>query len=89
MNEGWPKRVAIKIGYAQWLYGNILDAIDALEGTRALEDIPDRTLFTKFARGTDEPALMFALLDGHDLEPILYRRLRKHGTVNQWKEYTR
>jgi len=74
------------LGYAHALYYSVLDQIDALGDNT--DPIPDRTLFAKFARGTDEPALMFALLDGHDLEPILYRRLRKHGTVNQWKEYT-
>ena len=60
------------LGYAHALYYSVLDQIDALGDNT--DPIPDRDVFARYADETDEPELLLALLDGKDIETILWDR---------------
>lgn len=77
------------VGWAHDKFDKLLDRVDWFEAGVGddLYELPDRDMFIRLANETDEPKLMIALLDGKDIEPILWRRLRKHGTVHQGKEW--
>jgi len=73
------------VGWAHDEFNKILYRVDMIEESDGYDyfSVPDRDTFIQYANETDEPELMIALLDGKDIEPILWDRLESTGSVRK------
>ena len=73
------------VGWAHDKFDKLLDRVDWFEAGVGddLYELPDRDMFIRVANETHEPELMIALLDGKDIEPILWDRLESTGSVRK------